>query len=147
IVAALAREGIAAHSRCAEGPDYTGVWVPGDAQAAGGRARERKIASIGVHVSRGVSTHGFAVNVTNDLAPFTWIVACGLPDVEMTSLAHELPPERIPDPAGLRERVARCFCEAHGRRMHTISPVDLDLPADLAHDGAPAVAPLQGAPA
>ena len=44
----------------AEGRDYTGVWV-----------EDRKIASIGVHVSRGVSTHGFAVNVDNDLAPFT----------------------------------------------------------------------------
>ena len=44
-------------------------------------AGERKIASIGVHISRGVSAHGFAVNVDNDLAPFTWVVACGLPSV------------------------------------------------------------------
>src|SRR5260370_6560057 len=47
IIAALAQEGVRARSRCAEGPDYTGVWV-----------EERKIASIGVHVSRGVTTHG-----------------------------------------------------------------------------------------
>ncbi len=56
IVAALADEGIAARSRPQDGPDYTGVWV-----------EDRKIASLGVHVSRGVTTHGFAVNVENDL--------------------------------------------------------------------------------
>src|SRR5271170_7469860 len=82
IVSALGDEGIGdAHSRANEGPDYTGVWVG-----------PRKIASIGVHVSRGISTHGFAVNVVNDLAPFSWVIACGLPDVAMTSLARETPP-------------------------------------------------------
>src|SRR3984957_17481917 len=109
IVAALAEYGIEARSRCDEGIDYTGVWVT-----------DRKIASIGVHVSRGVSTHGFAVNVPNDLTPFTWIVPCGLEDVTMTSVAHEL--GREPD-GGLNtfsERVAKCFCAAHGRRALTI---------------------------
>ena len=67
-----------ARARVEDGPDYTGVWV-----------EDRKIASIGVHVSRGVTTHGFAVNVENDLEPFAWVVACGLPDVQMTSLAAE----------------------------------------------------------
>ena len=50
--AALAEEGISARARPDEGPDYTGVWV-----------EDRKIASIGVHVAHGVTTHGFAVNV------------------------------------------------------------------------------------
>ena len=69
IVAALREEGVAsARARPQDGPDYTGVWVG-----------ERKIASIGVHVARGVTTHGFAVNVENDLQPFSWVVACGLP--------------------------------------------------------------------
>jgi lipoyl(octanoyl) transferase len=105
IVAALAEYGIEARSRCAEGVDYTGVWV-----------EDRKIASIGVHVSRGVSAHGFAVNFANDLEPFDWIVPCGLAGVRMTSVERELghrPPEDLPSFA---ERVARCFCEAHGRR-------------------------------
>ena len=75
LVAALAEEGVAARARPEDGPDYTGVWVG-----------ERKIASIGVHVARGVTTHGFAVNVENDLQPFQWIVPCGLDDVQMTSL-------------------------------------------------------------
>jgi lipoyl(octanoyl) transferase len=79
IIAALAVAGVQARSRHDEGSDYTGVWV-----------EDRKIASIGVHVSRSVSTHGFAINVHNDLEPFSWVVACGLPNVTMTSLAHEL---------------------------------------------------------
>jgi lipoyl(octanoyl) transferase len=79
IVSALVGEGVlSARARDAEGPDYTGVWV-GD----------RKIASIGVHVARGVTTHGWAVNVENDLQPFQWVVPCGLEGVQMTSLIRE----------------------------------------------------------
>jgi lipoyl(octanoyl) transferase len=103
IVAALADHGIAARSRCAEGADYTGVWV-GD----------RKIASIGVHLSRGVSSHGFAVNFVNDLEPFAWIVPCGLSGVRMTSVALELgrePPESL---CAFGVRVARRLGAAHG---------------------------------
>ena len=104
IVAALAEYDIEARSRCAEGIDYTGVWV-----------EDRKIASIGVHVSRGVSTHGFAVNVTNDLAPFTWIVPCGLPDVTMTSMAQELGREPTGGLDAFADRMARFFREVHER--------------------------------
>jgi lipoyl(octanoyl) transferase len=104
IVAALADEGIEARSRCDEGIDYTGVWV-----------KDRKIASIGVHVSRGVSTHGFAVNVTNDLTPFTWIMPCGLSDVTMTSVAQELGHEPDGGFDAFAELVAERFCEVHGR--------------------------------
>jgi lipoyl(octanoyl) transferase len=56
----------------------TGVWVG-----------ERKIGSIGVHVSRGVTTHGLAVNVNNDLQPFEWIVPCGIEGARTTSLSRE----------------------------------------------------------
>jgi lipoyl(octanoyl) transferase len=122
IVAALAEYGIEARSRCAEGIDYTGVWV-----------EDRKIASIGVHVSRGVSTHGFAVNVVNDLEPFSWIVACGLPDVTMTSVKREL--GHAPE-GGLdlfAERMARCFCEAHGRRSVAATPGDTGFAASAGH--------------
>ncbi|HWY89732.1 MAG TPA: lipoyl(octanoyl) transferase LipB [Solirubrobacteraceae bacterium] len=101
IVAALADEDIQARSRCAEGPDYTGVWV-----------EDRKIASIGVHVSRGITTHGFAVNVDVDLAPFSWVIACGLPDVTMTSIARELPPGHTIDPDGFRTRMADRYRDA-----------------------------------
>ena len=60
----------------------TGVWL---------RPPPRKIASIGVHLSRWISTHGYALNVDLDPAPFTtWITACGLEDASFTSMAHEL---------------------------------------------------------
>jgi lipoyl(octanoyl) transferase len=110
IVATLAEYGIPARSRCDEGIDYTGVWVD-----------DRKIASIGVHVSRGVSTHGFAVNVTNDLDPFTWIVPCGLPDVVMTSVERELGREPDGGIDTFGQRVAQCFCDAHRRTPVSIT--------------------------
>ena len=99
IVAALAEEGVEARSRCAEGPDFTGVWV-----------EDRKIASIGIHVQRGVTTHGFAVNVDGDLSPWNWIVPCGLPDVQMTSLARE---RGSVDADAFRARVAAAFEREH----------------------------------
>lgn len=58
---------------------HTGVWVGA-----------RKIASIGVHARGWVTWHGFALNVATDLSFFDLIVPCGIPDVEMTSIAREL---------------------------------------------------------
>ncbi|NUR82641.1 MAG: lipoyl(octanoyl) transferase LipB [Nonomuraea sp.] len=59
----------------------TGVWTA---------ETGRKITSIGMRQSRGVTSHGFALNVDGDLEPWHWAVACGMPDVDMTSLAREL---------------------------------------------------------
>jgi lipoyl(octanoyl) transferase len=62
--------------------ELTGVWMT---------KPPRKIASIGVHVSRWVTTHGYALNVDLDPAPFTeWITACGLEDTAFTTMAREL---------------------------------------------------------
>lgn len=58
---------------------YTGVWID-----------DRKIVAIGVKVSQGVTTHGFALNVSTDLSLFTHILACGIPDKGVTSMALEL---------------------------------------------------------
>jgi lipoyl(octanoyl) transferase len=107
LVSALAEEGVTARARDAEGPAYTGVWVG-----------ERKIASIGVHLSRGVTTHGFAVNVQNDLQPFNWIVPCGLEGVRMTSLMRELGGERM---KCFRKRTAYAVASALGRRQRLVS--------------------------
>jgi lipoyl(octanoyl) transferase len=68
---------------------------PGSARGEPSAARDggppRKIASIGVHVSRWVTTHGYALNVDLDLEPFTgWITACGLDDAAFTTMAREL---------------------------------------------------------
>jgi lipoyl(octanoyl) transferase len=60
----------------------TGIWVEGP---------PRKIASIGIHISKWVTTHGYALNVDLDPAPFTeWITACGLEDASFTTIAREL---------------------------------------------------------
>lgn len=111
IIDALSQAGVSARSRHAEGIDYTGVWVA-----------ERKIASLGVHVSRGISTHGFAVNVENDLEPFSWVIACGLAEVAMTSLAAESAGDSCESVSCFRRRVAHSFCAAHGRRQRLVSP-------------------------
>ncbi len=125
IIGALASEGVLARSRHDEGIDYTGVWV-----------QDRKIASIGVHVSRGVATHGFSVNVENDLEPFSWVVACGLPDVQMTSLAAELG-GAAPGVRCFRKEIAYRFCQAHGRRQRLVSPARLGIDSTKSVGGAP----------
>jgi lipoyl(octanoyl) transferase len=107
IVAALAEQGIDAHARVEDGPDFTGVWV-----------RERKIASIGVHLSKGVSAHGFAVNVDNDLQPFEWVVPCGL-QAQMTSVCREL--GEAPNLPCFRRRMAYAFTQEHGRRQRLVA--------------------------
>jgi lipoyl(octanoyl) transferase len=104
LIQALADEGIAAEIR--EG--LTGVWVG-----------ERKIGSIGVHVSRGVTTHGFAVNVDCDLQPFEWIVPCGLDNVRMSSVYLET--RRTGAMACFRRRVAWRFAEKLGLRQRLVS--------------------------
>jgi lipoyl(octanoyl) transferase len=80
-VAALAAHGVQARGRADEGRDFIGVWVGDDPP--------RKIASIGLHVTGQVTAHGVSINVDTDLEPFTWIVPCGLPDAQMTSIALE----------------------------------------------------------
>jgi lipoate-protein ligase B len=104
IIEALAKEQIRAEVR--EG--LTGVWV-----------EERKIGSIGVHVSRGVTAHGFAVNVDCDLQPFEWIVPCGIEGVRMTSLYLET--RRTEGMDCFRRRVAWRFAEEYGLRQRIVS--------------------------
>jgi lipoate-protein ligase B len=110
LVAALREAGVDARVR--EGREYTGVWV-----------QDRKIASIGIHVSRRVSMHGFAVNVDNDLDPFTRVIACGLPDVRMTSLQAEGIDEGV---GCFRKRAAHAFARELGRRQRIVSPRRLE---------------------
>ncbi len=97
----------------------TGVWV------GGAPPEGRKIGSIGVHVSRGVTTHGFAVNVNNDLQPFEWVVPCGLEGVRMTSVCRELGAEADMD--GYMDVVSERFGEIYGRQPIATEPEALAL--------------------
>jgi lipoyl(octanoyl) transferase len=102
----LAEMGVPAEVR--EG--LTGVWAP-----------KGKIASIGVRVKGGVSMHGFAVNVDNDLQPFEWIVPCGMEGAQMSSICKETGESGQME--AFREIVADRFCEAFGRERRT-APFD-----------------------
>ena len=78
-------------------------------------AGDAKIAAIGVRVSRGITSHGFALNVDPDLDYFSHIVPCGLPDVPVTSMAREL--GRGPDMEPVMAKVSEAFGRAFGLRM------------------------------
>jgi len=113
LITGLGTMGIPAERRAG----YTGVWT-GD----------RKIASIGVHVRRWVTMHGFALNVANALSDFGLIVPCGIPGVEMTSVCRELglPSEGEPGRTRLAESrsvVTQAFAQVFGREA---SPASLD---------------------
>ncbi len=103
IIAALADEGVEAEMR----DGLTGVW-----------ASKGKIASIGVHVSRRVTTHGFAVNVDNDLQPFEWIVPCGMEGAQMSSICRET--DRSGQMGSFRTAVVDRLCEALGREARVV---------------------------
>ncbi|MCA2187448.1 lipoyl(octanoyl) transferase LipB [Nonomuraea cavernae] len=83
LIEALGALGLAAERRdTPPGSELlTGVWTTESG---------RKIVSIGMRQSRGVTSHGFALNVDGDLDPWQWAVACGMPDVDMTSLKREV---------------------------------------------------------
>jgi len=134
-IGALAEHGVSATT--IEG--LTGVWT-GVSPPSGGRRDEipgisaeivpsagsaRKTGSIGVHVSRGVTTHGLAVNVSNDLQPFEWIVPCGIEGCQVTSLSRELGDEQDLD--AFAGTVADRFAEVYERTPATASPADLGL--------------------
>ena len=106
-------------------PGLTGVWTEGPPPVADPNpGAARKIGSIGVHVRRGVTTHGFAINVSNDLQPFEWVVPCGIEGVAMTSVSRELGSEQPLEPfaAIVRER----FAAVYERRLIEVPRADLE---------------------
>jgi lipoyl(octanoyl) transferase len=109
LIRTLAEYGIAA--RPGEEQAFIGVW-----------AGEAKIASIGVHLSRWITTHGFALNVSTDLSYFTGIIPCGLHQVSMTSIERLLgkaPP--LPEIAAV---CARHFGQVFQRDLVAALPAD-----------------------
>jgi lipoyl(octanoyl) transferase len=87
-------------------PGRTGVWT-----LASGTILEKKVAAIGVHIARGITSHGFALNVNPDLRDFELIVPCGIADRAVTSLELEAEQESDPPPTmeAVRNAVARQF--------------------------------------
>jgi len=107
LVRVLAEVGLSAESK-SQSPEI-GVWVKG-----------RKIASLGVHVSRWITTHGFALNVNTDLSYFSSIVPCGLQGVEMTSIS-QLTGRTMPL-EDLADLCVRHLAEVFHRRPLAVSP-------------------------
>ena len=98
----------------------TGIWLD---------RPPRKIASIGIHISKWVATHGYALNVDLDPAPFTeWITACGLDDAAFTTIAREL--RRTVPVDEVRPHAAAALAEVFDLELAEVEP------AELAHSGA-----------
>lgn len=99
----------------------TGVWT-----YAGGSIPEKKIAAIGIHVAAGITTHGFALNVTTDLRDFGWIVPCGIADRGVTSLELEADPEFRPTLLQAADVTARNFGRVFDRQILAVAtPAEL----------------------
>ena len=98
-----------------------GVWT-----MPGGAVAEKKIAALGVHVSRGVTSHGFALNVTTDLHDFDLIVPCGIRDRGVTSMEAEVDP--APSLEQMANSVARHFGRVFGRQVVWVESLDDLLP-------------------
>jgi lipoyl(octanoyl) transferase len=88
-------------------PSLTGVWTDG--------AEESKIAALGVHISRGVTSHGFALNVSTDLSFFRLIIPCGITSKPVTSMEKEL--ERPPSMDDVANAVSREFGQVFGSQI------------------------------
>ncbi len=135
-ISALCEHGVAAQT--IEG--LTGVWTEG--VPPGGAAPQaesvqtsdgigapppeaRKIGSIGVHVSRGITTHGLSVNVSNDLQPFEWVVPCGIEGCQVSSLSRELGREQ--ELAPFADTVVERYAAVYEREPREASPAELGL--------------------
>jgi lipoyl(octanoyl) transferase len=97
-------------------PGLTGVWT--DPQTA----PESKIAAIGVHISRGVTSHGFALNLSTDLSYFDLIIPCGIASKPVTSMAKEL--GRPPDSEKVTHSISRNFGQVFGSQMLWLDSLD-----------------------
>jgi len=96
----------------------TGVWCAargGPLDESGGK--ERKIGAIGIHVSRGITTHGFAFNVTTHLDDFSLIIPCGIADHAVTSLEQEIRIGENLDLEPVAHQAARLFGQVFGQQV------------------------------
>lgn len=129
MIGALAEHGVQAGLI----PGETGVWVGGPRGEDGNLTLTPgpdgelalKIGAIGLHVSRGVTTHGFAVNVANDLQPFSWVLACQIEGGRVTSLSRELGGGQSVDE--FADTVVASYGAVFDRTPKTVDSADLGL--------------------
>jgi lipoyl(octanoyl) transferase len=102
-------------------PKVTGVWTYGGGEMQDSFVhdpiRERKLAAIGVHVSQGVTSHGFALNVTTDMRDFEYIIPCGITNRGVTSLELEAADSADPTMERAINSTARHFGRVFNRQM------------------------------
>jgi len=101
----------------------TGVWVQGTSGGDGGSAIPEKLAAIGVHISRWVTSHGFAYNVSTDLRFFDLITPCGIADCRTTSLEKLLGASI--SRSDVVARIGEAFREVFGLELKPADPVEL----------------------
>ena len=102
----------------------TGVWTANSQPA--------KLAAIGVHISRGVTSHGFALNVNTDLDAFKLIIPCGIGDKPVTSLAHELGGElSVKNVAAIVAQGFACIFHRELKSTHSIEALLGSAPQDV----------------
>jgi lipoyl(octanoyl) transferase len=109
-------------------PGLTGVWCGLSEPQSSSKALpcaapvpERKICAIGIHVSRGITSHGFAFNVTTNLRNFELIIPCGIPDHPVTSLQqepHSLP--ELPTLETIAHQAAQHFAQVFGQQLQPV---------------------------
>lgn len=120
-MAALLAEAIAPHGAIARyDREYPGLWTEEETP--------RKIASVGMRVSGGVTTHGVAINLINDMTGFGWIVPCGMPTAPLCRLL-DLATPAPEDPRALFDDVRRAFLDGLADYLgHPFEPMELELP-------------------
>lgn len=124
----------------------TGVWCPrGEGDSGRGGSGDRKIGAIGIHVSRGITSHGFALNVTTDLGDFQLINPCGITDKAVTSLEREVEPGvALPRLEEIAHQAARRFGQVYGQSVVAVDSLDeLRRWAAAAHDPKAEDTPMQ----
>lgn len=103
----------------------TGVWCNVASPETHAAGPERKIGAIGIHVSRGITSHGFAFNVTTDLSDFGLINPCGITDRPVTSLGREVGPEvPLPTLEEMAHHAARQFSLVFGQPLLALDSLE-----------------------
>ena len=109
-------------------PKITGVWTYGGGEMQDSFVHdpihERKLAAIGVHVSQGVTSHGFALNVTTDMRDFEWIIPCGITNRGVTSLELEAADSADPTMERAINSTARHFGRVFNRQMVAVESLE-----------------------